>query len=114
MPKHPENKAVDTDGKISRRKVLGKAALAVGGAVAAVASGVDARIALARPSDVSIDGSGKGTVNGTVLAAQTTKPKDDPRPQAPMRSKNKPCSGTGCIFNRTKPKNIKPGFPEGR
>ena len=88
-PDNPENKAVETDREVSRRKVLGKAALVVGGAVATVASGVDARIALARPSDVSIDSSGKVTIKGTVLAEQTTKSKIQPRPQAPMRSRSR-------------------------
>src|SRR5580704_8156915 len=63
MPKDP----ISDDEAVSRRRLLGKAALAVGAATSVVA----ARTALARPSDVVIDSTGKVLINGAALPAQS-------------------------------------------
>jgi hypothetical protein len=57
----------DGDLDVSRRRLLGKAALAVGAATSVVA----ARTALARSSDVVIDSAGRVLINGAALPAQS-------------------------------------------
>lgn len=64
MSKDPTN---EDDGAVSRRRLLEKAALAVGAAATSV---VAARTALARPSDVVIDSAGRVLINGAALPAQ--------------------------------------------
>jgi len=54
----------DGDSDVSRRRLLEKAALAVGAATVA------ARTALARSSDVVIDSAGRVLINGAALPAQ--------------------------------------------
>lgn len=54
------------DEAVSRRRLLKKAALAVGAATSVVA----ARTALARSSDVVVDSAGRVLINGAALPAQ--------------------------------------------
>src|SRR2546421_12494373 len=63
MSKDPRTKG---DQAVSRRGLLGKAALAVGAATSVVA----ARSALARSSDVVMDSAGRVLINGAALPAQ--------------------------------------------
>src|SRR5436309_7095240 len=63
MSKDPRSKG---DQAVSRRGLLGKAALAVGAATSLVA----ARSALARSSDVVMDSAGRVLINGAALPAQ--------------------------------------------
>jgi hypothetical protein len=63
MSKVPINEG---DPDVSRRGLLGRAALAVGAATSVVA----ARTALARSSDVVIDSAGRVLINGAALPAQ--------------------------------------------
>jgi hypothetical protein len=64
MSKDPKRERGDQD--VSRRRLLKKAALAVGAATSMVA----ARSALARSSDVVIDSAGRVLINGAALATQ--------------------------------------------
>jgi hypothetical protein len=63
MSKNPKS---DGDPGVSRRGLLGKAALAVGAATSVVA----ARTALARSSDVVMDSAGRVLVRGSALSTQ--------------------------------------------
>jgi len=63
MSKDPRSKG---DQAVSRRGLLGKAALAVGAATSLAA----ARSALARSSDVVMDSAGRVLINGAALPAQ--------------------------------------------
>lgn len=63
MSKDPISKG---DQDVSRRRLLEKAALAVGAATSVVA----ARTALARSSDVVMDSAGRVLINGATLPAQ--------------------------------------------
>jgi len=63
MPKDPISKS---DRDVSRRRLLEKAALAVGAATSVVA----ARTALARSSDVVMDSAGRVLIHGTALRTQ--------------------------------------------
>ena len=60
MSKDPKS---DGEHGVSRRGLLGKAALAVGAATSAIAT----RTALARPSDIVIDSAGRVLVDGVAL-----------------------------------------------
>src|SRR5437763_15227917 len=62
MSKDPRSKG---DQAVSRRGLLGKAALAVGAATSIVA----ARSALARSSDVVMDSAGRVLINGAAVSA---------------------------------------------
>src|SRR5947208_9753009 len=64
MSKDPKNERGDQD--VSRRGLLGKAALAVGAATSVVA----ARSALARSADVVMDSAGRVLINGAALPAE--------------------------------------------
>jgi hypothetical protein len=63
MSKDPTS---ESDQAVSRRRLLEKAALAVGAATSVVA----ARTALARSSDVAMDSAGRVLINGAALPAQ--------------------------------------------
>jgi len=62
----PDDPCCEGDQDVSRRRLLEKAALALGAATSVVA----ARTALARSSDVIIDSAGRVLVEGTTLPAQ--------------------------------------------
>jgi hypothetical protein len=57
---------IESDQAVSRRRLLEKAALAVGAATSVVA----ARSALARSSDVAMDSAGRVLIHGAALPAQ--------------------------------------------
>jgi hypothetical protein len=92
--------------KFTRRELLEKTALVVGGATASV---VTARSALARSSDVSIDSSGKVAIDGSILRGQDIKD----------RIPGKPASGTEMAMDtmngrckiKNKPCPTKPASP---
>jgi hypothetical protein len=75
------------DAGVSRRGLLGKAALAVGAATSAVA----ARSALARSSDVVIDSAGRVLIDGAALP-----PPEDGLKEARVRNRdNTSCTNSG-------------------
>src|SRR5437667_11834791 len=84
MSKDPRTKG---DQAVSRRGLLGKAALAVGAATSVVA----ARSALARSSDVVMDSAGRVLINGAALPAQRLEGSFE---AAVVRSDNNSCTNS--------------------
>ncbi len=81
MSKDPISEA---DQDVSRRRLLEKAALAVGAATSVVA----ARSALARSCDVAMDSSGRVLIHGAALRAQ--------RPEGSFEAAAGSTNGGGC------------------
>jgi hypothetical protein len=116
MSKETEKRTGETGRDVSRRGLLEKAALVVGGAATAV---VAARSALARPSDVSIDSSGRVAIDGTTLGGRDI---ESGTPGEPIRgttiearNKIKRCTVNGTCggYERTAPKDPKAPPPKG-
>jgi hypothetical protein len=111
MSKDPKNERGDQD--VSRRRLLKKAALAVGAATSMVA----ARSALARPSDVMIDSAGRVLIDGAALSV--------PRPEGSFEtaaSSNDQCvndynctggSNKGCANRKDCVAPLRAGQPAG-
>lgn len=120
MSKETEKRTDKTGREVSRRGLLEKAALVVGGAATSV---VAARSAFARPSDVSIDSSGRVAIDGTTLGGDDI---ESGTPGEPIRgtkiaSRNKikrcqvtnnGCPGGGGV-ERTAPKQKGTPAPKG-
>src|SRR5947209_9943760 len=87
MSKDPRSKG---DQAVSRRGLLGKAALAVGAATSLVA----ARSALARSSDVVMDSAGRVLINGAALPAQ--RPEGSFEAAVVRRDNNSCTNSAGC------------------
>jgi hypothetical protein len=97
---HEHEKPESTAKDISRRGLLGSAALAVG----AAASVVTARVALARSADISLDSSGRVLVNGATVPDAAGE--DGMRMAAtPKKGINTSCGNNSC---KQKPVSAKP------
>ena len=81
---------------ISRRGLLGTAALALGAATSAVA----ARSALARSADVTLDAQGRVVVDGNVIRIAAKKTGDSATGKK-MESQNEKCTNVGCAASPT-------------
>lgn len=88
-----DRKKSDENSKnISRRGLLGTAALALGAATSAVA----ARSALARSADVALNSQGRVIVDGNVVRVAAKKATDTSSGKKLQESHNEKCTNTAC------------------
>jgi hypothetical protein len=97
---------------ISRRGLLGTAAIVVGAATSAMA----ARSALAKAADVSLDSQGRVVIDGNLVREAASKKSGSASGTKSMESHNEKCTNTACAAQpaaatsgktKTSPKNTK-------
>lgn len=102
-PTNPKDSAKD----ISRRGLLGTAALVVGAATSAMA----ARTALAKATDVSLDSQGRVVIDGNLVREAAKKNTGASTGTKKMDSQNEKCTNMGCAAQPAAAKTTKPKSP---
>ena len=90
-------KSEESAKSISRRGLLGTAALALGAATSAVA----ARSALARSADVALDSQGRVVVDGNVIRVAAKKETGASGGKKTLEGHNEQCTNTACAASPT-------------
>jgi hypothetical protein len=108
MGDEPKNRKTNAKD-ISRRGLLGTAALVVGAATSAMA----ARTALAKATDISLDSQGRVVMDGTLVReAANKKNTGGATGSKKMDSHNERCTNAGCAAQPAAATSNKPKSPQ--